>query len=208
MQEVEPLVSLNGSCSAHHLGPIAHVGTAIDGLTVMRVEILEAGSKHVAQPVGMVKLVLSVDVGSESEVVAVEIVDAPGICRTHMLLTNMNEILVGHDFLVVVSPIVNSKNAFNGELRQWLVEQGVRSLEMFGRLAIVLQSLGFVHKGTHLLKRFIIGSIVVGRISMLMTFGIGKLKTAGSTALREPQSRIETLIAIAAAVIIIGHEAK
>ena len=174
----------------------------------MRVEILEAGSKHVAQPVGMVKLVLCVDVGGESEVIAVEIVDATGIRRTHMLLTNMNEILVGHDFLVVVSPIVYSKNAFNGELGQWLVEQGVRCLEMFGRLAIVLQSLGFVHKGSHLLKRVTIGSIDVGRISLLMAFGIGKLEAAGSTALREPQSRIETLIAIAAAVIIIGHKAE
>ena len=208
MQEVEPLISLNGSCSAHHLGPIAHIGTAIDGLAVVRVEILEAGSKHVAQPVGMVKLVLCVDVGSESEVIAVEIVDATGIRRTHMLLTNMNEILVGHDFLVVVSPIVNSKNAFNDELRQWLVEQGVRCLEMFGRLSIVLQSLGFVHKGSHLLKRVIIGNIDVGRISLLMTMGIGKLEAAGSTALREPQSRIEALIAIATAVIIIGHKAE
>ena len=125
-----------------------------------------------------------------------------------MLLTNMNEILVGHDFLVVVSPIVNSKNAFNGELGQWLVEQGMRCLEMFGRLAIVLQSLGLVHKGSHLLKRFTIGSIDIGRISLLMAFDIGELEAAGSTALREPQSRIETLIAIAAAVIIIGHKAK
>ena len=79
---------------------------------------------------------------------------------------------------------------------------------MPGRLTIVLQGLGLVHKGPHLPERLTIGSVDVGRIPLLMSFVVGKLEAAGSAALREPQSRIKALIAIAAAVIVIRHESE
>lgn len=189
MEVAQILVARDGAGSAHHLHAVAHVGAVEHGLLVVGVEVLEADSGDVAQPVAEVEAVAGVDVGRDAEVVAVGVEHTPCIACALRLHLREDEPFVGRNLLVGLAAVVQAEDAFDAEALKRRERERVGGLEALDVGTVVLQPLGVADECLEDAVLLVVHGVDVGVEVLHRAVGSSVAQVVGRTALRGPPVR-------------------